>query len=106
MEITPKMLKAIALLYEGKSKQATAFELGLSIKTINRWTDDADFKRAMVDMAAQQIGQLVPEAVTTLSRVMREGRHAEQLQAARTILEYAAIGERQDSALKVSIEYV
>lgn len=106
MEITPKMMKAIALLYQGKSKQATAFELGMSIKTINRWTEEPDFKRAMVEMAAQQIGQLVPQAVTTLSRVMAEGRHAEQLQAARTVLEYAAIGERQESAVKVSIEYV
>lgn len=110
MEVTPKMYRAISLLYEGKSKADVAAELKISAGTLNRWTNDPDFKAATVAVATQQIGQLVPEAVQTVKRVMNDqgAKASDRLAAARTVLEYAKIAEReeQDRAVTVRVEYV
>lgn len=104
------MFRAIALQYEGKSKQEIAEELHISIGTLNRWTNDPDFKAAVVSIATQQIGQLVPQAVQTIQGIMSDdlAKPAEKLNAARTVLEYAKIAEReeQDKSITLRVEYV
>lgn len=110
MELTPKVYRAISLLYEGRSKTDVAAELKISIGTLTRWTNDPDFKAATVAVATQQIGQLVPEAVQTIKRVMNDqgAKASDRLAAARTVLEYSRITDRQeqDRAVTVRVEYV
>lgn len=110
MELTPKMFRAIDLIYDGMTKQAVAAELKISIGTLNRWTNDPDFKAATVALAAQRIGQLVPEAVQTIQQVMSDpcSKSSDRLAAAKTVLEYAKITEReeQDKTITVRVEYV
>lgn len=110
MEMTPKQYRAISLLYEGKSKADVAAELKISTGTLTRWTNDPDFKAATVAVATQQIGQLVPEAVQTVKRIMGDpgARSSDQLAAAKTVLEYAKIADRgeMERAVTVRVEYV
>lgn len=110
MEMTPKMFKAVSLLYEGKSKKEIAEELKISAATLGRWLNDPDFKAATVSVASQQIGQLVPDAVQTIQRVMFDdmAKPAERLNAARTVLEYARVLDREemDREITVRVEYV
>ena len=110
MEITPKMMKAIGMLYEGRSKQAIAKELKITIGTLNRWTNDPDFKAATVAVAVQQVGQLVPEAVRTIREVMTDdmAKPTERLNAARTVLEYAKVLDQHelDQQITLRVEYV
>lgn len=110
MELTTKHFKAIALLYEGRSKAEIAQELKITVGTLNRWTNDPDFKTALVSMATQQIGELVPQAVNTLGKVMADPmtKASDRLNAARTVLEYARIADRKDMEQDITlhVEYV
>lgn len=110
MELTPKMFKAISLLYEGKSKAQVAEELKITPGTLNRWTNDPDFKAATVSVATQQMGDLVPQAVQTIKGVMGDtmAKPSDRLNAARTVLEYARVMDKaeQDSAITLRVEYV
>lgn len=110
MELTTKHFKAIALLYEGKSKTQIAKELKITAGTLNRWTNDPDFKTALVAMATQQIGELVPQAVNTLGQVMADdmAKPADRLNAAKAVLDYARITDRKDMEQEITlrVEYV
>lgn len=110
MELTPKHFTAIRLMYEGKSKEEIALQLKVSTTTVGRWANDPDFKKAVVDNAVQQIGTLVPEAVTTIRNVMKSenSRQSDKLNAAKTILEMAHIADKaaMDANINLRVEYV
>ena len=42
-EITTRQRKAVELLLSGHSKQSTALEVGVNIRTINRWLNESAF---------------------------------------------------------------
>lgn len=108
MEITPKMIKAIGLLYEGKTKQEIANDLKISVSTLNRWTNNDDFKAALVAVASQQFGQLVPEATATIREIMGDtaAKPGDRLNAARTVLEYAKVLDRSAMDANVTLRVV
>ena len=110
MEMTAKQYRCIELLYQGTDHATICEELKITPKTLQKWTTDSDFKRASVELATQQIGELVPQAVQTLKSIIedRKAKPETKLHTAKAILDYAKIEDRSDleKSVHVKVEYV
>ena len=110
MTLNQKHFTAMALEYQGKSISAICAELGITPLTFSKWRKSPEYKSALVAMATQQIGELLPEATATLGAVMRDesAKPSERINAAKAIFEYSHLGDQKDleKAIKVQIEYL
>lgn len=110
MKMTDKTFRAAAMLYQGATVGEVAQDVGVSEATVRRWCCDVDFKKALCDMAAASIGDLVPVAVATIRDVLADttAKPETRLKAAGMIIDYSHIAERQElnRDISVKVEYV
>lgn len=55
VKLTARQLKAVAMLAEGIAHHAIAAQLGVSLRTVERWATRADIKQAVRDAQAKTI---------------------------------------------------
>lgn len=110
MNMNAKTFEAARLLYEGSSVPEVAEAVGVSETTLRRWQADTDFKKALCDMAAASIGDLVPMAVSTIRDVLEDfqAKPETRLKAAAMVVDYAHVVERTElnADIAVKVEYV
>jgi len=61
IKLTARQLKAVGLLAEGIPHHAIATQLGVSVRTVERWATRADIKQAVQDVQAKAIEGLGDE---------------------------------------------
>jgi hypothetical protein len=93
-DLTAAQYRALTVLLTGGSNEAAAEAAGCSDRTLRRWLQDAEFADAMRSEARESFRQAhtqllaaQTEAVQVLRQAMRTGSPAEQIRAARTLLE-------------------
>lgn len=110
MNLLPKHFKAVQLLYEQVPDTVIAKECGISVATLNKWKQDSDFKRALVEVATSQMGDLVPLAIGRLRELLTSEacQGNVRIAAIKEVLNYAQLSERKDLEAEVTIkvEYV
>lgn len=71
--LTAKQLKAIALLAEGLSYHAIASQLGVGLRTIERWAVRPDVRQAVIEAQAKVSEQLAEEVFSKCKTVLIKG---------------------------------
>lgn len=110
MKMNSKHFKAVELLYQGESDNTICTTIGITKDTLDKWKGDKDFKEALCSVAAMQIGDLVPAAVSKLREIITNPKYKEttKMHAIKEILYYAKLSDRNDinNDIKVTVEYV
>lgn len=70
--LTPKQLQAVSLLAKGKTKVEIASELGISTKTVQRWTKQLGFAQAVSDVQSSAVRQTVERTAEDIARQSQE----------------------------------
>lgn len=70
--MTPKQLQAVSLLGKGKTHAEIASLLGISTKTVQRWTKMLDFAQAVVDVHSRSVEKTVEKTAEDISRHSQE----------------------------------
>ncbi len=96
--MTPNKERALAALLTHATKKEAAEAAGIDPRTMRRYFDDADFRRAykkafgsMVEDAARQAQQSIAPALATLREIVEDGEADAQprISAARSLLEFS-----------------
>jgi hypothetical protein len=92
--LTAAQYRALTVLLTGGSSEAAAEAAGVSGRTLRRWQLSAEFADALRSEARESFRQAhtqllaaQAEAVQVLRQALRTGSSAEQIRAARTLLE-------------------
>jgi len=94
--LSPKHLRAVELLAAGASASETAAALGVSDRTVRRWAQKPEFRKALEAAQAELWGHLVrrlralgDRALSTLAEILgdRNAPPSPRVSAAKTVLE-------------------
>jgi predicted transcriptional regulator len=70
--LTSQQLQAVSLLASGKSKVEVASMLGISTKTVQRWTKIPEFTQAVTDVHSRSVQKVVEKTSEDISRQSQE----------------------------------
>lgn len=70
--LTPKQLQAVNLLAKGKTQIEIASLLGISTKTVQRWTRKPEFIQAIADVQSRAVEKTIEKTAEDISRHSQE----------------------------------
>ena len=92
--LTPRQLRAVSLLAQGKSQRQTARDIGVTPQTLCVWVKLPEFETQLQTLVGQSQAETLAmlrgqriKALETINHLMDTAPAATRLQAARTILE-------------------
>ncbi len=124
--LSPEQLRALELLATGKSQTATADEIGVSRRTVVRWTKNPEFKQALTGLGSNQfvinqdaiepeiikpqksqlsirerLNSLIPAIIDTTEGILKDPdtRTSDRLKSAAMLAKWSGLEDRPDTAL-------
>lgn len=92
--LTPRQLRAVSLLAQGKSQRQAARDVGVTAQTLCAWVKLPEFETQLQNLMGQSQAETLMmlrgqriKALETINHLMDTAPAATRLQAARTILE-------------------
>lgn len=93
--LTAQQMRAVSLAAEGKDQLAIAKETGRSVRTIQRWYANPEFRREVTELITGSVSAADEDmALATIRELAAVGKQAVRLRAAMALLELA-VARRQ-----------